>query len=200
MTDKHIYQCSEINELVVACLNGQATAQKTFIKNFLPYVKSICFRYRPSDQQIDEILNDCFLKIFNNLKLYDTSKPIQAWIRVITINTCIDYYRKNQKIDTTKNIDDVDYEDSSGDVLSDLAGDQIIELIQQLPTSYRLVFTLYVIDGYNHREIADLLNIKEGTSKSNLQDARMKLQEMVKYEYPTLYKIYALKNRVHENK
>lgn len=193
------YDSLEIEQLIAACKEGKAMAHRAFIKKYIAFVKSICYRYKPNDYQIDEILNDCFLKIFNNIHSYDLSKPILAWIRIIAINTCIDYYRKNQKIESTKSLEDIEYEDSSGNVLNDLAGEQILELIAKLPNSYRLVFTLYVIDGYSHREIADLLGIKEGTSKSNLQDARIKLQEMVKYEYPVLYKLYSLKNRVNEN-
>jgi RNA polymerase sigma-70 factor, ECF subfamily len=200
LISKNTYNNLDINLLIAECNQGKSASQKKFIDIFLPYVKSICFRYKPGSQQSDEIINDCFLKIFNNLHNFDPSKPIQAWIRVIAINTCIDYYRKNRKIDHTVHIDDIEYEDTSGNALSDLAGEQILSLIQRLPTSYRLVFTLYVIDGYNHREIAALLGIKEGTSKSNLQDARIKLQDMVKYDYAVLYKLYSIKNRVNENR
>jgi len=150
--------------------------------------------------EAEEIVNDVFLKLFNNLAKYDHSKPFQAWTRTIAVNTAIDYYRKNQKYTHQADIDDVELTDTNFDVISKISAEEILMLVQKLPPSYRTVFTLFVVDGYNHREIADLLGIKEGTSKSNLQDARKKLQNLVKIYYPQLHLAYGIKiNKLHEN-
>ncbi len=187
-------------QIVIACKAGDAVAQKLLIKQYLPYVKTICFRYKSNENHMDEIVNDSFLKIFQKLDQFDTTKSLTAWIRTIVINTSIDYYRKHSRMQFNANIDDVDVGYEGNEILAEMAGEEILKLIEKLPTSYRLVFTLYVIDGYSHKEIAELLGIKEGTSKSNLQDARIKLQEMVKYEYPVLYKLYSIKGRVNEKR
>lgn len=145
-------------------------------------------------------MNDGFLKVFNKLPRYDDTQPFKAWLRTIMINTAIDYYRKNQKYTLNTGIDNVEITDFSEDVISKIAADEILALVQKLPPAYRMVFTLYVIEGYNHREIAGLLGIKEGTSKSNLQDARRKLQIMIKKAYPHLHLAYAVKlNKHNEN-
>ncbi len=160
---------------------------------FLVYVKSICLRYAANEQEAEEIINDSFLKIFNNLGKYDHAKPFRAWMRAITVNTAIDNYRKNKRVERHVDIDDIDLIHPDEDIISKIAAKDILALVQKLTPAYRMVFSLYALDGYNHREIAEMLGIKEGTSKSNLQDARRKLQGMIKINYPDLYRSYSLK-------
>lgn len=133
-----------------------------------------------------EVINDGFLKVFNNLKKYDHSLPFKTWLRLIFINTAIDSYRKNKNYLYRVEIADTDILniDNSVDVISKMSTDEILQLIQSLSPACKMVFSLYVIDGYNHREIAEMLDIQEGTSKSNLRDARRKLQESIKNNYP----------------
>jgi RNA polymerase sigma-70 factor (ECF subfamily) len=157
-------------------------------------------RYVTNKEESEEILNDVFLKVFNNLHKYDQTQPFKAWLRTIVVHTAIDYYRKAQKYQLQIDIDEVDAVDFNPDIISKISAEEILALIQKLPPAYRMVFTLYVVEGYNHREIADLLNIKEGTSKSNLQDARKKLQKMILVAYPYLYYTYELRNlRINDN-
>lgn len=140
-----------------------------------------------------EVINDGFLKVFNNLKKYDHSLPFKTWLRLIFINTAIDSYRKNKNYLYRVEIADTDILniDNSVDVISKMSTDEILQLIQSLSPACKMVFSLYVIDGYNHREIAEMLDIQEGTSKSNLRDARRKLQESIKNNYPHLYVMYS---------
>ena len=167
---------------------------------YFGFVKSITLRYSSNYMESEEIVNDTFLKIFNNLAKYDYSRAFQAWLRTIAVNTAIDYYRKNQKYGHQADIDDVEVTDTSVDIISKISAEEILSLVQKLPPSYRTVFTLYVVEGYNHREIADMLGIKEGTSKSNLQDARKKLQILIKAYHPHLHFAYGLKtDKFHEN-
>lgn len=175
-------------------------AQRTLIKLFFGYAKTICLKYAANDEEAEEMINDGFLKVFNNLEKYDNTQPFKAWLRTIMVNTAIDYYRKWQKYNNQDSLDNIEVVDVTEDVIGKIAAEEILKLVQQLPPSYRMVFTLYVIEGYNHREIADLLGIREGTSKSNLQDARKKLQSMIKTNYPHLYLVYGSKNlKIHEN-
>ena len=167
---------------------------------FLSYARNICFPYISNKEEAEEVINDGFLKIFNNLNKYDHSRPFKAWFKAIVINTAIDHYRKNIKNFDEVNIDYVDVEYTGADIVSKISADEILALVQKLPVSYRLVFNLYVVEGYSHREIADMLNIKEGTSKSNLRDARRKLQSIILESHPHLYLVHSLKaNKINEN-
>jgi RNA polymerase sigma-70 factor (ECF subfamily) len=188
------YKQSSLDEIISGSLKGHAMAQKALIRMFLGYSKSICLRYAANMQEAEEIVNDGFLKVFNNLERYDPSKPFKAWLRSIFTNTAIDHYRKNLKYTLHVNELDENLEDLNEAILTRISAKEILTLVQQLPTSFRLVFTLYVLDGYTHKEVADLLNIKEGTSKSNLQDARKKLQLMIRNNYPEIYQSYGSKN------
>lgn len=164
------------------------------------YSKTIAIRYAANTEETEEIINDAFLKVFNNIKKYDYSQPFKAWLRTIVVNTAIDYYRKNKKYAQQVTIDEIDMPTMDVDIISKLSANEILKLVQALSPAYRMVFSLYVIEGYNHREIAEMLGIKEGTSKSNLQDARKKLQAMILSNYPHLYMIYSLKNnKINEN-
>ena len=185
---------NNLESVIGACLKGDHQAQKALIRLYYVYAKSISMRYAGNIMESEEILNDVFVKVFNNLAKYDSSQPFKAWMRTIIINTSIDYYRKNQKYAYQVDLEDIDVVDLDDDIISKISADEILSLIQKLPPTYRMTFTLYVIEGYNHREIAQMMDIKEGTSKSNLQDARRKLQKMITDAHPHLHIAYALKN------
>jgi RNA polymerase sigma-70 factor (ECF subfamily) len=180
--------------VIAACLELDSQAQKALIRLYYGYTKSICLRYIPDYTIIDEVINDSFLKVFNNLNKYDQSKPFKAWLRTIVVNTAIDYYRKNQKLQKHDDYEKLEIADLEADAVSKISADEILKLVQQLSPAYRMVFTLYVIDGYSHKEIAEMLGIKEGTSKSNLQDARHKLQSMILKVNPNMFVAYEIKN------
>jgi RNA polymerase sigma-70 factor (ECF subfamily) len=191
---------SDLNSIIAACIKRDKIAERILIKMHYSFSKSICMRYSSNNEETEEMLNDGFLKMFNNLGRYDMTQPFKAWLRTIMVNTAIDYYRKNKKYENNVSIENMDFVSLDDDVISRISAKEILKLVQQLSPSYRMVFTLYVIEGYNHREIADMLGIKEGTSKSNLQDARKKLQQMIKENYPQLYLAYALKTtKINEN-
>lgn len=126
-----------------------------------------------------EIVNDGFMKIFRKLDKYSPGLSFKGWLRKVMINSAIDYYRRNEKHYHSLDISHGKYETSGETILDKLSEQDIIEAIQRLPPSYRMVFNLYVIEGYKHQEIANQLNISVGTSKSNLAIARNKLQKIV---------------------
>jgi RNA polymerase sigma-70 factor, ECF subfamily len=165
--------------VIAACKRENASAQRALIKLYYGYVKSIALRYSSNNDLAAEILNDSFLKIFNNLHKYDEKQAFKGWLRTITVNTAIDYYRKNSQLPDYEDLDNVHVADITEDAVSRISSEEILGLVQKLSPAYRMVFSLYVIDGYTHKEIAEKLGIKEGTSKSNLQDARLKLQSMI---------------------
>jgi len=124
-------------------------------------------------------VNDGFIKIFTKLDKYSKGLSFKGWLRRVMINSSIDYFRRNEKHYHSLDISHGQYETASETILDKLAEDEIIAAIQRLPPSYRMVFNLYVIEGYKHEEIANQLNISTGTSKSNLSIARSKLQKIL---------------------
>ena len=139
----------------------------------------ICLRYSRTREEALEIVNDGFMKIFKKLDKYSPGLSFKGWLRKVMINSAIDYYRRNEKHYHSLDISHGKYETSGETILDKLSEQDIIEAIQRLPPSYRMVFNLYVIEGYKHQEIANQLNISVGTSKSNLAIARNKLQKIV---------------------
>lgn len=143
-------------------------------------MKGICLRYAPSAEEAEDILQESFIKIFRALERYHDSGPFGGWIRVITVNTAIEYYRKDQRRDrhyATYELQLGDEQDN--DILATINLDYLLSKIQELSDGYRMVFNLYAIEGYNHREIGEMLDISEGTSKSQFSRARRLLKEMI---------------------
>jgi RNA polymerase sigma factor (sigma-70 family) len=146
-------------------------------KELYSYGMGICRRYALSEFDAADVLNDGFLKVFTHIDKYEASKPFKSWFARIITNTAIDRYRLNLKFGDHDDISDHEYIGQAAAVYNHLAYKDLLSLIQSLSPAYRLVFNLYAIDGYSHEEIAEILNISVGTSKSNLFKARQKLQE-----------------------
>lgn len=149
-------------------------------KQFYSYGMGICLRYSSKREEAVEILNDGFMKVFQKIDQYNPEKSFTKWFRRILINSAINYYKKNIKhshwgLDVIQEPPSLEF-----DVLGQLGYNEIIQLVQRLPVAYRTVFNLYAIEGYKHEEIADLLNISVGASKSNLSRARANLRGMLK--------------------
>lgn len=194
------YQDDDTQSIIKACLHGNSSAERLLLKQNLGFAKLVTSRYVANTEEGEEIVNDGFLKVFQNLGKYQFDQPFKAWVRTIMVRTAIDYYRKNLKHHELVPLDDIEVANIGSDVISKISTSEILKLIQRLSPAYRMVFTMYVLDGYNHKEIASMLDIKEGTSKSNLQDARKKLQIMIKKLYPNLYLAHALNtSKINEN-
>lgn len=181
-------QIEEIDsKLLKACKKGKIKSQEMLYKQFYAYGMSISLRYAYNRDEAAEVLNDSFLKVFGNIHKYNQKQSFKAWLRKIIINTAIDYYRKNKKhyelIDVeTANIELVDYSLVDQFEIEDL---QI--LLNELPEDYRITFNLYEIEGYKHDEIAVLLNITPGTSRSNLTRAKAMLRTAFEKHYKHQY-------------
>lgn len=145
-------------------------------------------RYCSSSEEVDEVLNESFLKVFMNLDKYDPSQPFKAWLRTIAINTSISNYRKNHKYNRdTVGLEDAAYPRFDDHVIDNITAEEILELTQQIKPVYRTVFMMYAVDGYNHREISEALSINEATVRSHYVRARAKLQHLIKRNYPELF-------------
>ncbi|MBD3637992.1 MAG: sigma-70 family RNA polymerase sigma factor [Crocinitomicaceae bacterium] len=147
-------------------------------------MKGVCMRYAANEEEAEDILQEAFIRGFKNLNKYNETGPLGAWLRKIAVNTALEQYRKNKSL---KNISAMfDHSESRLTVedgaIEQLELEDLLLKIQQLPTGFRTVFNLYAIEGYNHREIAKMLSISEGTSKSQYSRARVILRAMIENE------------------
>jgi RNA polymerase sigma factor (sigma-70 family) len=167
-------------ELLQKSVRGDRKSQEKLYRQFYGFAMGVCMRYTQSRDEALEIVNDSFLKVFTKGDQYDSKYPFKAWFRRIIVNTALDFYRSQQKHYFHENIEEA-YEVSSNDSspLSQLNHEEIIMLIQRLPSGYKMVFNLFVIDGFSHEEISNQLGISVGTSKSNLSRAREALRKMI---------------------
>lgn len=166
-------------QLLDGCKKNNRYSQKLLYQQFYNFAMSICLRYTSNQYEASEVLNDGFFKVFTNLDKYDSSRPFKAWLSRIMHNTSIDYYRANLKMAAMEDLDKAGDVETDVSIENKLGYEDLLALVQCLPSSYRVVFNLYEIDGYSHDEIAQMLGISTGTSRSNLYKAKHKLQEMV---------------------
>ncbi|RIV22535.1 sigma-70 family RNA polymerase sigma factor [Fibrisoma montanum] len=171
-----------LSDLLAGCLRNHRQSQELLYRQFYGYAMGVCLRYTPTREEALEVLNDGFLKVFTRLDQYNPEHSFKGWLRRILINTALDHYR--HEIHHYKH-DDIDRAGQTivsdqADAFSQLAHEDLIGLVQRLSPAYRIVFNLYVIDGFSHEEIAEKLTISVGTSKSNLARARENLRVLLK--------------------
>jgi RNA polymerase sigma factor (sigma-70 family) len=166
-------------DLLKACCKGSRESQEALYKHFYSFAMSVCLRYAPNRDDAMEIMNDSFMKVFQNIKAYDASKPFRFWFRRILVNTALDHYRSNNRyrLQTTAE-DDFPESVSEPDYYQKLSAQQILALFASIPEIYRITFNLYEIEGYSHDEISTMLKISPGTSRSNLSRAKKMLQRL----------------------
>ncbi|HKK62293.1 MAG TPA: sigma-70 family RNA polymerase sigma factor [Bacteroidales bacterium] len=165
--------------LIKGCRRGDPVSQKTLYEQFSAAMYGLCLQYASSEEDAKDILQDGFVKVFKKISQVKEPKALPGWIKRVMINTALEKYRSQVHIKRV-NEDPLNVDaEISDDTLSSLESEAIINLIRELSPQYRMVFSLYAIEGYNHKEIAEKLQISEGTSKSNLSRARIILQEKV---------------------
>jgi RNA polymerase sigma-70 factor (ECF subfamily) len=164
------------NDLVAALTRQDRWAQKVLYEQYYSRMMVVCLRYAGSSDEALDLLHEGFIKVFQNIGKYRTG-TLSGWIHTIMLNNCIDNYRKSVRR-RSEDLSEASYVSNDGpDALSKLSEKEILEAVQDLSPAYRTVFNLYVMEGYSHKEIADVLQINESTSRSNLLKARIKLQE-----------------------
>ncbi len=167
-------------QLVKGCVSGNAIAQRELYNRFSPRMMGLCLRYARNEEEAQDILQDGFVKVFEKLPSFKSEGVLEGWVRKIMVNTALDYIRK-AKLDRN-NVDfvAVDYKvGNNAYVLESMAAEDLLEMLQQLPASYRLAFNLYAIEGYSHKEIADMLGISIGSSKSQYARAKEHLRKLI---------------------
>lgn len=167
------------SELIQRCLNNEVLAQNELYRRFAGKMMGVCLRYAKNRDDAKDILQDGFVRVYINLKSFKGDGSFEGWIKRIMINTAIKHYHKNLKFSNNIDIEaayDVGFDNN---VLGKMAVSELIQLVQTLPDGYRTIFNLYIIEGYQHNEIAEMLGISEGTSKSQLARARNFLIKLI---------------------
>jgi RNA polymerase sigma factor (sigma-70 family) len=154
--------------------------QEALYQRFAPKMYGVCLRYAGNAEEAEDIVQEGFIKVFKKMDSFRSEGSFEGWIRRIFVNTAIEHFRRKNYLQPVTEKEESTVEGKYLSVLDSLAEKDIIALIQQLSPGYRAVFNMYVIEGYTHREIADILGISEGTSKSQLSRAKSVLQEKVK--------------------
>ena len=173
----HIEQSRTLDELIKGCIQQNGRAQQALYERFSPTMYAVCLRYVKDTDDAQDVLLKAFMKVFEHVKNYKQEGSFEGWIRRITVNESLMFLRKHKNMHLA-----VDLEEAVGVATlpsSDLEADDLMHLVQQLPIGYRTVFNLYCIEGYSHAEIADKLNISEGTSKSQLSRAKVLLKNKI---------------------
>jgi len=166
-------------DLIQGCLKGDSKIQKELYNRFAPKMYAVCLRYANNAENAQDLLQEGFVKIFRNLNRFRGEGSFEGWIRRIFVNTSIEYYRKKTNVFSITEMEDLMVEDGGLNALDKLAEKDIIKLVQELSPGYRTVFNLYTIEGFSHKEIGIMLNISEGTSKSQLARAKGILKKKV---------------------
>lgn len=169
----------EEKELIERCLAGEKKAEKLLYQQYAGKMMSVCMRYMGSRSKAEDILQEGFMKLFKSLNKFSFSGSFEGYVRRIMVNCA---FRELNRFRNKNEFFGYEYETTeskASNVVQKMAVDDIMKLISRLPEGYRMVFNLYIIDGYSHREIADMMNIAESTSRSQLTKARKMLQGMI---------------------
>ena len=170
---------NELIRLLEGCKARERMSQQRVYRHFYGYALSICSRYTPNIEEAKEVLNDAFFKIFTKIDHYNPQYSFKGWLHRVVVNTSIDKYRSRQNQPRTEDISQAQSVEIETEVVENLTREEIFKMVQFLSPAYRTVFNLFVVDGFSHPEIAQILGITEGASKSNLSKARMKLKMML---------------------
>lgn len=167
----------EESTLIAQAVENNRHAQQKIYSKHAPKMLSICRQYVKDVQQAEDIMITAFMKVFTNLKNFEHKGSFEGWIRRIMVNECISYLRAQKKVSFLE--DEFYVEDTFNNIESHFSVEDIQSLIDSLPDGYKMVFNLYVIEGFKHQEIAKMLGINEGTSKSQLSHARKMLKDQI---------------------
>ncbi len=169
-----------LEELIQRCKKQDIQAQEALYNKYSRILFGVCLKYSPNYEEAQDNLQDAFLTIFKNIEQFKGKGSFEGWIKRITVNTVLQKYRKQRVFNLTNEAqipEEIDEDDTVE--VSEVPLDYLLQIIQELPDRYRLVFTMYVLDGYSHQEIADMLGITTGTTKSNLARGRAILKNKV---------------------
>ena len=167
-------------QLVKECVSGNTIAQKKFYDLFAKKMMGVCLRYTNNLEEAQDVLQDGFIKIFGKLHDFESKGSLEGWVRRIMVNTALDHYRKNKKHQNDVDVDVVGYKLEKDDyIVEAITAEDLLKIIQAIPEGYRVVFNLFAIEGYSHKEIAERLVVTESTSKSQYSRAKSLLRRLL---------------------
>ncbi len=170
-------------KILERCKAGEEKAYSELYRRYAPKMFGVCMRYAKSKEEAEDMLQEGFIRLFKNIHSYENRGSFEGWIRRIIVNTAINYYKTQIKYNKTEHIDaynkDLEETDDESITVSDISQQKLLEMITELPKGYKMVFNMYVLDGFTHKEIASILDISENTSKSQLSKARKLLQKKI---------------------
>lgn len=169
-----------VNSLYEGCKENNRQAQEMLYHALASKMLGVCMRYASSTFEAEDILQAGFVKVFTQLSSFRGEGSFEGWVRRVMVNTAIEAYRKNTRLLRIADMAEADGAFQQGYVIDELEYEDLLAIIRTLPEGYRVIFNMYVIEGYSHKEIAETLHISEGTSKSQLSRARSWLKEKIK--------------------
>lgn len=171
------------SDLIKGCLDGDAAMQRELYDRFASKMYGVCLRYAGNTHDADDILQEGFIKVYNSLYKFRGEGSFEGWIRRIFINTCIEQFRKKVKSYNISEVHENTVDDDDLSALDVLDTKDLVKMIRELSPGYQAVFNLFVVEGYSHKEIGEMLGITEGTSKSQLARAKSTLKRMIETRY-----------------
>jgi RNA polymerase sigma factor (sigma-70 family) len=177
-------------ELVRGCQKNDRLTQKKVYEKYSSKMFVICKRYLKEEYEAEDALANGFFKVFSKIDQYKNEGSFEGWVRRIIVNECLNQLRKNKSMYIVNSLENAKEQEEYHNADTILDAEELLQLIAKLPDGYRTVFNLYAIEGYNHQEIADLLQISEGTSKSQLSRARSLLQKYISDNEAFIKNIY----------
>jgi RNA polymerase sigma factor (sigma-70 family) len=188
--ESNVENKEQLKEIIEGCLRNDRRSQEAIFKLFYGKMMVVCMRYTNDKDTAQEVLQEGFMKVFEKLGAFDYKGSFEGWVRRIVANTAIDSIRRSKKNPIlTDNDNDFKIggenpmEEQETIELGEIKAEMAMEAIQKLSPAYRTVFNLYVLEEYSHKEIAEMLGISEGTSKSNLAKAKMNLQKILNQQF-----------------
>ena len=173
-----------LDDIIKGCVSGRSNAREKLYNLYSGKMWAVCLRYTHNYDEAKDVLQDGFIKIFEKISQFEGRGHFEGWMRRIIVNTALASYRKHNYLNIDSTFIPSNNEEIIENIECDLSAQDLMKIIQELPPQYRTVFNLYAIEGYAHKEIAEMLGINEGTSKSNLSRARDILQKKVQALYP----------------
>lgn len=167
------------SDLIKGCIEGDRQMQQSLYNRFSPKMYGVCLRYAGNVEDANDILQEGFIKVFKNLAKFRGEGSFEGWVRRIFINSAIEQYRKKVKLYNVSEVYENTVEDKSLNALDILATKDVMSIVNELSPGYKAVFNLHVVEGYSHNEIAKMLGINEGTSKSQLARAKGVLKKII---------------------
>ncbi len=174
---------AQLEEIIYKCREENSAAQTALYNLFSSKMYGICLRYSRDSGEAEDILQEGFVRVFSKIKQYEFKGSFEGWIRRVMVNTALEKFRRHDRLYPVEEMKIYESTEWVEETISSITANDLLRIIQELPPRYKMVFNLFAIEGYSHQEIGEMMNISEGTSKSNLSRARVILQKSVEHYF-----------------